>query len=69
MTDYTGTSVAQLTELYESTQKLMTNTDIPAVYQCLRTSLNNLHWALWLLGGESSFVPDDVALPDRSPVR
>ena len=68
MTDQTATSISQLTELYEATQKLMGQTKSPAIHQCLRASLNNIHWALWLLGAEPSFVPDDLTFPDGSAV-
>lgn len=57
-------AVDDLGRLYEATRDLLAQTDVPAVRQCLRTSLNNLHWALWLMGAEPSFVPDYVSLPD-----
>lgn len=56
----------RMAALYQAAQELMDSTEVPAVYQCLRTVVNNLHWALWISGSEPHFAPGYLSWPDGS---
>ncbi|MCL4319563.1 MAG: hypothetical protein M1596_06720 [Firmicutes bacterium] len=53
----------EIAEIYLATKRLLERTEVPAIHQCLRIAVNNLHWALWLTGQESDFVPPYFSTP------
>lgn len=46
-------------------KKLLEQTDVPAIYQCLKIADMNLHWAKWLMGDIQEIIPElELEAPD-----
>lgn len=54
----TKEAIELLDEIRSKLQTLLSETDVPALYECYKMADMNLHWAKWLQGEVEEIIPE-----------
>lgn len=54
----TKEAIELLDEIRSKLQRLLSETDVPALYECYKMADMNLHWAKWLQGEVEEIIPE-----------